>query len=291
MKNEKMTEGEQDLIRFRLMTLIENNSVKSILKSPYLQPSPYILKFSFATFVKTTVVAILLIVLGFGGLTYASASALPGDSLYELKITVEKIDIQLTPTPAKKITKRYKNIEKRLKEVETLIEKKIITEEKKEIVEAAIKEETQNIIEDLATIKEENLEVAVQTEASVQELIETHQDIITNMIIEEGKTDEINDLENQLIENNKTIEEEFNADLKEMEKTENLDNIENYKKEDIATRDELSSNVLLIQNTEIIPDITSLTISAPELNTATTTPEKIDSTSATNTENESQNNY
>jgi len=274
MKNEKMTGEEKTSIRFRVETFANNNPVKGF-PSPYLKISPYFSKFSFANLSKIVGTALLLTIIGVGGLTYASASALPGDLLYPIKINIkEKIEEKLAFTMEEKNTVKYKKIETRFKEVETLIKKNKITPEKRAIAETGIATEKQNIENNLEVMSKEDPEVANLTKTNLEALIQTHQEKIDTLIEEKG--DEVEFIENELANGEASFEEEYKIDLEIMEKVDILDNIDNL---DPQIKDEL-----LIQDAEIIPSV------APDLSTGSAIPatsDKIDCASS-NTEEEKQ---
>lgn len=274
IKSEKMTEEEKTSIRFRVETFANNNPIKSS-PSPYLKISPYFSKFSFANLGKTVGVALLLAIIGVGGLTYASASALPGDLLYSIKINIkEKIEEKLAFTMEEKNTVKYKKIETRFKEVETLIKENKITPEKRAIAEIGIATEKQNIENNLEVMNKEDPKVADLTKTNLEALIQTHQEKIDTLIEEKG--DEVEFIENELANGEASFEEEYKTDLEIMEKVDILDNIDNL--------DPLIKDKLLIQDAEIIPS------TAPDLSTSSTvsaTSDKIDCASP-NTEEEKQ---
>lgn len=271
IKNEKMTEEEKTSIRFRVETFVNNNPVKSF-PSPYLKIMPYFSKFSFANLSKIVGVALLLVIIGVGGLTYASASALPGDLLYPIKINIkEKIEEKLAFTMEEKNTVKYKKIETRFKEVETLIKENKITPEKRAVAEIGIATEKQNIENNLEVMNKEDPEVANLTKTNLEALIQTHQEKIDTLI--EEKSDEVEFIENELENGEASFEEEYKTDLEMMEKIDSLDNIDNL--------DPQIKDKLFIQDTEIIPNV------APGLSIISATSDKIDSASP-NTEEEKQ---
>lgn len=181
IRNEKMTENEKAAIWFRVETFAKNNPIGSskLVKSPYFSAH------HFFTAGKIFATSILLVVFGFGGLSYSSASSLPGDLLYSVKINVnEKIEEKLTFTPEKKINLRKKRIETRLTEVESLIKENKVTKENREIVEKNIKVEKEKIESELKQIQEQNPEIAVAAKAEIENSIKDHQEKIDSLMQE-----------------------------------------------------------------------------------------------------------
>ncbi|HPS21561.1 MAG TPA: hypothetical protein PLO44_02020 [Candidatus Paceibacterota bacterium] len=181
IRNEKMTENEKAAIWFRVETFAKNNPVGSSKLVKY----PYFSAHHFFTAGKVFATSILLVVFGFGGLSYSSASSLPGDLLYSIKINVnEKIEEKLTFTPEKKINLRKKRIETRLTEVESLIKENKVTKKNREIVEKNIKVEKEKIESELKQIQEQNPEIAVAAKAEIENSIKDHQEKIDSLMQE-----------------------------------------------------------------------------------------------------------
>jgi hypothetical protein len=238
MKNQKLTDSEKSAIWFRVETFMQNNPMGSFGNSKI--KTPYFSRHHFFTAGKVLVTSFLLMAIGFGGLSYSSASALPGETLYTLKINVkEKIEEKLVFSSAKKIDLRKKRIETRFTEVENLIKKNKVTKENREIVEKNIKAETAKIEEDLAEIKTENPEMAVQAQEEIVQSIKEHQEKISLLVREKTESE----IQNQ--ENNKTeIENKEKLNTETTEATP-----EDSKKENIETKDqlELSTQTQAIQ--------------------------------------------
>lgn len=278
MKNEKMTEEEKASVYFKVETFVNNNPVKNPL-SPYLKVSPYFSKFSFATLGKTVGVALLLVIIGFGGIALASASALPGNLTYPLKIALENFEAQLASTPVKKIAVKSKIIETRFKEAEELIKTNKRTDEKQAMIDSSIAENKKEIEDNLEIISKENPEVATLAKANLETLIQTSEKELGILITE--KSDDLNFIENEILSNKATFEEKFKVDLELMEKIETLDNIDNLDPE--------IENKLLIQDTEVISDITPAVIPDLSASVISAVPEEINNTSSNSEENNQTN--
>ncbi|MFH1608403.1 MAG: hypothetical protein ABH951_00080, partial [Patescibacteria group bacterium] len=175
IKNEKLSESEKTAIWFKVETFIQNNPVGST--SSGIKKSPYFSRHHFFTAGKVLVTSFLLMALGFGGLSYSSASALPGELLYSIKINVnEKLEEKLIFTPEKKLDLRKKRIETRFIEVESLIKENKITEKNRNIIEKNITKETGKLEENLAEMQEKNPELANIAKTDIEESIKIHQE-------------------------------------------------------------------------------------------------------------------
>ncbi|HEX3096021.1 MAG TPA: DUF5667 domain-containing protein, partial [Patescibacteria group bacterium] len=71
-------------------------------------------------FLHSYIIAPLVILLFITGTAYASADALPGDTLYNVKRTVEDARVVLAPTADSKLQLQLEFAQKRLQELETL---------------------------------------------------------------------------------------------------------------------------------------------------------------------------
>jgi hypothetical protein len=218
MRNQKMTDSERSALWFKIETFAQNNPVGS-----FSQKSPYFSRNHFFTAGKILVTSFLLMAVGFGGLSYSSASALPGEMLYTLKINVrEKIEEKLVFSQEKKIDLRKKRIETRYTEVESLIKENKVTKENREIVEKNIKTEKEKIDQDLAAIEIKNPEMAIQAKETIDQSIKEHQEKIVNLIKEKEELN--NQIQNQ--ENTENISQNNTINTNEQlssEKTEVLD--------------------------------------------------------------------
>lgn len=121
-------------------------------------PSPY---YSYVSFFKKSLALALIAVLSFSASKPASAKALPGELLYNVKIIHEKIEAASIKTPEKKVTFEIKRTETRIREAVQLAEtKKLDTPLQVKLAED-IKEHVQDIAEKIEEIKIENPEQAL----------------------------------------------------------------------------------------------------------------------------------
>jgi len=178
LKKEEMTRVEKALVYSKIVIKTEKET----------QPaqSPYFSGFSFTYFARIAGAFVMIAVLGVSGLSYASASALPGELLYKVKTELkEKIEEKFAFTSEKRIALRQQRIKIRFSEAETLIKEKKITPEKLSIVEAKILEDKQEIGNALEEINKENPEIATEAKTDLEAAIEESGEKI-NTLIEEN---------------------------------------------------------------------------------------------------------
>jgi len=267
MKAEKMTEEEKTSIRFKVETFVQNNPISIPQKSPYFS------RFHFAKAGKIFATGLLLMVIGVGGLSYSSASALPGDLLYPIKINLnEKIEEKLAFTPTEKVALQQKRIETRFTEVESLIKTKKITPENNSVVieaEKQINQEKEKLVSALAEVQKINPEMASTAKNNIENSIKNHQEKIYTLIL--GEKENI-----KLEKNQKNINLEKSPIQNKIEKIEqktiqeNSTKLENQNKvksiEPMPLKEEL-----LIQDIKVISDTSdNLPISSNEVNGSAT---------------------
>lgn len=175
----KMTEGERAAVYFNA-----TSEFKPIT-------SPYSPKFSFFHLVRIVGTTAMILVIGIAGLSYASASALPGEPLYAIKTNLkEKIEDKLTFSSENKIALRQQRIQVRFSEAKTLIKEKKLTSEKLSVVEAKILEDKQKIGDALVEINKDNPEAVVVAKTDLEASIEESGQKI-NTLIEENDIESI----------------------------------------------------------------------------------------------------
>jgi hypothetical protein len=183
IKKDIMTPEEKSILKNKIIFFVENYPIST--PSPYIKKSPYFSRFSFAHVGKLVTAGAFMVVLGVGGLSYASADALPGDLLYPVKINLkEKIEDRLAFTPAVKLALRQRRIETRLGEVETLTENKL-DNATSNTEELNIKIETAQISNDLAEVRKTNPEVALQADINIKNTIKFHREKINSLVAKE----------------------------------------------------------------------------------------------------------
>ncbi len=258
IKKIKMTPEEKTAIFFKVETFISNNPIKQKNK---FQISPYFSKNNFIKITKIFSTGMLLMVLGVGGLSYSSASALPGNLLYPIKVNVkEKIEEKLVFTPEKKVELGKKRIETRFTEVESLIKNKKITSEDLIKIESKVKIEKEKIEEKLNEIEEKNPEKINDKKEDLENKIKEHQEKITQLIKE--NTEETSE-ENLNKEENLISQEEVSLETKEKESLLNKEEINPEAKEgeSLLNKEEINPEAkegLLINDSKIIPFTTDI---------------------------------
>lgn len=178
VKQIRMTEAERAVMRAHLSPL-------SAAEAP--RRSPYFSRLSFPHVLKVASLVVLFLVLGVSGLSYASASALPGELLYNIKIHFkEPIEEKLAFSPEKRIALREQRINARFSEVETLIKEKKITPADKTQADTNIEQTKQEISADLEEINKADPQAATDAKTDLDASIQASQQKIDNLIQQTG---------------------------------------------------------------------------------------------------------
>lgn len=182
IKENKMTSLEKSITKHNVMSFVHNNPIAVKKVSPKVK-SPYYSSFSFGHISKLVGVAMLIVVLGIGGISGASASALPGDALYPVKTNIkEKIEEAISFTPEAKIAYRKRIIETRLQETEDLLNLNKLTPQTQIELNTNIENQTKEIKNNLAEIKKVRPDVAKFQEQELNQDIVIHRTRIDKLL-------------------------------------------------------------------------------------------------------------
>ena len=133
-------------------------------------------------FSKLSGIAIIIFVLGLGGISGASANSLPGDFLYPIKIHIkEKIVEKITFTPKAKIIFKQHILETRLQEVEELSSLNRLTPEIKNTANINIQDATTQISININELQKTDPETAILESIKTENVLDNHKDTINSL--------------------------------------------------------------------------------------------------------------
>ncbi|MCI5051086.1 MAG: DUF5667 domain-containing protein, partial [Candidatus Pacebacteria bacterium] len=193
----KMTQYEKNEIRNELMSFAINYEMK---QSPYAIASVYARRI-----IATAFIAIISI----GSLSqYASSDALPGDTLYPVKIAHENLKVATTSGNTKKINYEITRTEKRIQEAAKLAQKDKLDEEKQQEIAKAIDEQTTRVKKQIESVKETDPESALKLNSELKSTIKANSEALRKLTTKkvENPTEEKIDSEENT--NEEVIEEE-----------------------------------------------------------------------------------
>lgn len=164
----KLTETERSSLDAKILNYLavhkkQKETVSWIYKvRGYYTLSPYSSDRLASLFYRGTTLALILILVSGGTLTFASTSALPGDFLYPIKVNVnEKIQETLTTSTEKKLVFQEKKIEKRLVEIKTLKSTGQLTAKNAYIAEQVLKQHVEDFAQTANILQEAGKEGVV----------------------------------------------------------------------------------------------------------------------------------
>ncbi len=182
------------------LSMEEKSALKNqiLLKMDQPIPSPYQDSFSiiqrtriiFGFFRPAYGVALLLVFILGGGVSFAAEGALPGNFLYPIKVEInEKVAGIFTIGNLKKAERESELIDKRLQEVKILASQGELSDEKIKIVEDQISTHAKNSKNHIVALEDEkNFEGALQVQAKLESSLTVNEKIITQA----GKNKNIN---------------------------------------------------------------------------------------------------
>lgn len=155
----KLDKNASEEMRAILMSRVESD----IAVQGRVKGNPMSLISVFTPSVRAILVSLIVVLIPGGGFTTVKAAlgSLPGDLLYPVKITTEKIQVALVSDGDAKTELRVEFAERRLQEAEDIInnEENGEKEEKVAIAVEKFKEEIENITEDLEGLEDESQQV------------------------------------------------------------------------------------------------------------------------------------
>ncbi|MCA9352642.1 hypothetical protein KC901_00485 [Patescibacteria group bacterium] len=173
------------------MTLDEKNEMRNNLVSFAMRytpvQSPYI-------FLKRTFAIVFIAVLSIGSLSnVASGQALPGDTLYPVKIAHEEIKLATTFNSKKKISYEIRRTEKRIQEATELATHNDLDSDTQVEIAENIKKQTSKVKEHLEEVKVEDPEEALVLNAELKSTIQVNAEALKKVstTVEKQNTEQV----------------------------------------------------------------------------------------------------
>ncbi|MDQ5952996.1 MAG: hypothetical protein QG551_224 [Patescibacteria group bacterium] len=175
----KMTEIEKAVLRSRIEEFIAFNPIRSDVPVP--KDPKYFSIFTLRAIVKGMSLALsFLLIIGGGGISYASYDALPGDALYPIKINVtENVEEKLAFGTEAKVQIQTQKVERRLNEAQVLAQKKDLSPEKKQIVKENLEKSVEKVTQTIEDLKNEgNIDEALNATSKITPVLEAHKEAL-----------------------------------------------------------------------------------------------------------------
>ncbi|MFA6297409.1 MAG: DUF5667 domain-containing protein [Candidatus Paceibacterota bacterium] len=186
MKNNRPDNYIHDLITAKLSSREKHEMISHILGRSFIIKSPYVFVSSFVSAYHKKAIAMavmVLVILASGGTSYAAESSLPGDTLYNVKINInEGIQTLVAIGPDAKAKVGVDRTNKRLAEAETLSKQGRLNKENQAIIETNIKNHTNDIKENIATLASENATATVkQVVSELKTSLDVHEAVLATI--------------------------------------------------------------------------------------------------------------
>ncbi len=181
IRNISMTDGEKSVMRQYLKGYMAQYR-------PLLRPSPYTSHIHI--FSRLAALSLIAVILGGGGISAAASKALPGETLYKVKIHVnEEVKGFFAVTPKQKLVFQEARLEERFKEIRFLAQTPSENIEAPKELAQAIQKQTDDIKQTIDEIQEPKesptkeevavSEVAEETSQKVTDSLEVHEALLT----------------------------------------------------------------------------------------------------------------
>lgn len=176
----RMSNNQKNEMRNNLESFALNYEIKSV-QSPY----------QWTMIFKRPIAIALVILLAMGSTKPASASALPGELLYPVKIIHEEIEAATKTTPEKKASFKIEQTEKRIQEAIKLADSEKLNPETQNQLAANIKTYTEDIAVEIKEIKEEDPQKALELTAELKTTIKSNSGALKKVTSSKKKTQKI----------------------------------------------------------------------------------------------------
>lgn len=136
--------------------------------------------FVFHKVVASTMIAVLIVGVGGAGVAYASQAAVPGDTLYTVKVDITEplIDRALTFDPERRAEWERRRLKRRLKEVENLSSHNAFTPDQRVVLQKRIEHRMAKIQERLDHVSEDHRALM---QDRIDDVIEKHQNFLIDI--------------------------------------------------------------------------------------------------------------
>lgn len=178
-KEERLSEKEKNNARSALLEFMESRPVRKAEDIRHIQGWPDIITKFYSFMLRPIPIAILALALFLGGISGVAAGALPGDTLYPVKIASESVVTAFAFSPEKKAERNIALAERRLQEAETLLARGELTPPTAMAVKNAVADTSAAAAKNIALLKEQNkLDKALSLSSSFEIALGAHETVL-----------------------------------------------------------------------------------------------------------------
>ena len=221
----RLSENEKDSLRSKIWEFISFNPIRG--KAPIVRERNYISIFEVRHFMKAaSLVLIVAVVVGGSGISYAASSALPGETLYSVKVNInENIEETLATTAKAKLAVQSEHIQRRLDEVQTLRKDGKLSSGAQKIVIAKLEEHTEEASKSIDVLREKgDVSSVLEATSSLTPIFEANKEILEKENVKKetandpsDTTDETKVLIAKIDDSNKVFQEQENSVIASVE--------------------------------------------------------------------------
>lgn len=235
------------------MTQYEKNEIRQHLSSFAMNYKPVVSPYAVTMlYTKRILAASFIAILSIGSLSQSlSYDALPGDTLYPVKIAHENLHLATVNSNSKKITYEIKRTEKRIQEAAKLAQEEKLDVEAQEEIAKVIKKQTKKVKDQIERVKQENPESALALNTELKSTIKANSEVLRKVTTKKEKREILvnrpEETKDAVVKLKGDTTEEVNLDIPSIEE----DDVEELDiNEDTTTLLEQDINTTLSEDTE-----------------------------------------
>jgi hypothetical protein len=185
LKSERLTDNERIAMRNVLRSVMAENPMQTAGG----MPSRYegILSYFNSASLRPVGFALVFVIVAGVGASYAAESALPGDPLYALKVSVnEPVQGVLAVSPVAKAEWDTELISRRLEEAATLASQGNLSSEARNAIEVQIEQKAESVSKNVAKLRasDEGVVAAATVESDLEASLVGHEHVLTSLSID-----------------------------------------------------------------------------------------------------------
>lgn len=123
---------------------------------------------------------VMVMITGGTGLAYASFDALPGETLYGIKVTTEEVQSAIKTSPESRARFEVERVERRINEAVTLAARGTLDEKNKATISKNLKRHTEKVAFETSKLSKEEPEKAIEVSARLAVTLEAQKEVIIN---------------------------------------------------------------------------------------------------------------
>ncbi len=185
-KGIRLSKDEKATIRQSVLNFISQNLVRSDT-APRLSYGSNIFFFNYFNLIKTMALLLIISLMVGGGVGLAAEQALPGDSLYQVKIGMnEEVKGWLLVSEEARANWEVERVQRRLEEAEEMTSRGSLNAETRAVIEANFEAQSKRVRDRIAKFEsKDNFNAAVGVSSNFEVALKAHERILAELLDEE----------------------------------------------------------------------------------------------------------